>query len=134
MAGSDSRSTRDTACRIGSLTHPEPGRVRPDKVNEYLALLKSELFPAVKKAELKSYSIAQVRYGAPTSEFLSVSGLNNWAQLDERGGIPKAMGEDGYQRFLAKIRPLILASEYNIYRLERDLSYLPAPSGSSTGN
>jgi len=105
MAGSDSRSTRDTACRIGSLTHPEPGRVRPDKVSEYLA-----------------------------PEFLSVSGLNNWAQLDEKGGIPKAMGEDGYKRFLAKIRLLVLASEYNIYRLERDLSYLPAASGSSAGN
>jgi hypothetical protein len=109
-------------------------RVRPDKINEYLALVRSDVFPAIKKAELKSYSIAQVRYGAPTSEFLSVSGLNSWAQLDEKGGIPKAMGEEGYQRFLAKLRPLVLASEYNVYRFERDLSYLPAASGSSAGN
>jgi hypothetical protein len=109
-------------------------RVRPDKVNEYLALIKSDVFPAAKKAELKSYSIAQVRYGAPTSEFLSVAGLNNWAQLDERSGIQKAMGEEGYQRFLAKLRPLVLASEYNIYRFEPELSYLPAASSSSTGN
>lgn len=119
---------------IPKMVRTQLTRVRPDKINEYLALVKSDVFPAVKKAELKSYSIAQVRYGAPSSEFLTVSGLDNWAQLDERRGIQKAMGEEGYQRFLAKIRPLVLAVEYNMYRFEPDLSYLPAASGPTTGN
>jgi hypothetical protein len=39
------------------------------------------------------------------------------------------MGEEGYQRFLSNIRPLLLESEYNVYRLQRDLSYLPASPG-----
>jgi hypothetical protein len=110
-------------------------RVRPDKVNDYLALVKSEVLPAAKKAGLKEYSLAQTRYGAPISEFLSVAGVNNWADFDGGFGVQKAMGEEVYQRFLAKLRPLILESEYNVYRFLPDLSYLStAPSGSTTGN
>jgi hypothetical protein len=109
-------------------------RVRPDKVNDFLALSKSEILPAQKKSGVKVYSIARVRYGAPSSEFLTVLGLSKWADLDEPYGVQKAMGEEGYQRFLSKITPLLLESEYNMYRLQRDLSYLPPPSGSGAGN
>jgi hypothetical protein len=57
-------------------------QVRPDKVSEYLALVKGEVLPAAKKAGLKAYSVAQVRYGAPNTEFVSVAGLSNWADLE----------------------------------------------------
>ena len=103
-------------------------RVRPDKLNEYLALVKGEILQAAKKSGLKDYSVAQSRLGAPTTEFLSVSGFSKWADLDQPFGVAKGMGEEGYQRFLAKIRPLILESEYNVYRFQRDLSYMQAPS------
>jgi len=109
-------------------------RVRPDKVNDYLALVKSEILPAIKKSGVKDYSVAQARYGAPTTEFLSVVGLNKWADLDEPFGVQKAMGAEEYRQFLSKIRPLVLENEYNVYRFERDLSYMSAPSGSTTGN
>jgi len=108
-------------------------RVRPDKVNDYMALVKAEILPAAKKSGLKEYSVAQTRYGAPSTEFLTVVGLNKWADLDEPFGVPKALGPDGYQKLLSKIRPLLVESEYNVYRFQRDLSYLPAPK-SATGN
>jgi hypothetical protein len=100
-------------------------RVKPDKVNEYIALLKSETLPAMKKAGLKLFAVSQVRYGAPNTEFISVSGINCWADLD--GGLPiqKAMGEEGYQRFLAKLRPLIIESEADVFRFVPDSSYSP---------
>jgi hypothetical protein len=100
-------------------------RVKPDKVNEYTALLKSEMLPAMKKAGLKLFAVSQVRYGGPNTEFISVSGINSWADLD--GGLPiqKAMGEEGYQRFLAKLRPLIIESEANVFRFVPDSSYSP---------
>jgi hypothetical protein len=37
------------------------------------------------------------------------------------------MGQDGYQRFLLKIQPLIIESEAVVYRFVSDSSYLPAP-------
>jgi L-rhamnose mutarotase len=101
-------------------------KVRPEKVNEYLELVKNEVLPAIKKSGIKDYSVAQERYGAPSSEFLSVAGLNNWADFDGGFGVEKVMGKEGYQRFLAKLRPLILETEYNVYRFQPDLSHLPA--------
>jgi hypothetical protein len=101
-------------------------KVRPDKVSDYQALQKSEVLSAAKKAGLKGYSIAQVRYGAPSTEFVSVVGLSNWADLDGGTWIEKAMGEEGYQRFLLKLRQLIIESEAVIYRLVPDSSYSPA--------
>jgi len=101
-------------------------RVRPEKVNEYMALVKSEVLPAMKKAGMKVYGVSQVRYGGPNTEFINVSGLDKWADLDGGLAIQKAMGEEGYQRFLAKLRPLIIDSEAAIYRFVPDSSYMPA--------
>lgn len=101
-------------------------RVRPEKVNEYMALVKSEVLPAAKKAGVKSYTVSQERYGAPNTEFVSISGLNNWADLDGGLWIQKAMGEEGYQRFLLKLRTLTVEAEATMYRFVPESSYLPA--------
>ncbi|HTB13537.1 MAG TPA: hypothetical protein VK752_18285 [Bryobacteraceae bacterium] len=101
-------------------------RVRPEKVSEYTALVKSESLAAAKKAGLKFYTVSQVRYGEPSTEFVSVSGLSKWADLDGGLWIQKAMGEEGYQRFLAKLRPLTIESEAEIYSVVFESSYQPA--------
>jgi hypothetical protein len=101
-------------------------RVRPDRVGEFVALQKSEASPAAKKAGLKFYTVSQVRYGEPNSEFVSVSGLAKWADLDGGTWIQKAMGEEGYQRFAAKVRPLIIEATSDIYSVVFDSSYQPA--------
>jgi hypothetical protein len=100
-------------------------RVRPEKVGEYMGLVKGEVLPAAKKAGLKFYTTSQVRYGGSNTAFVLISSLNNWAELDGGLWIQKTMGEEGYQRFLAKLRPLTVESEANVYRLIPDSSYLP---------
>jgi hypothetical protein len=100
-------------------------KVRPEKLGEYMALGKSEILPAIKKSGVKFYNVSQVRYGESTSELVSVTGFNSWADLDGEYGARKGMGEEGYQRFLAKMRPLIIDSQFDIYSLVADSSYLP---------
>ncbi len=100
-------------------------KVRPEKLNEYLALSKSEVLPAVKKSGVKFYNVSLVRYGESRSEIVSVTGFNSWADLDGGYGAEKGMGEEGYQRFQAKVRPLILDSQSDIYTLVADSSHLP---------
>ena len=100
-------------------------QVRPDKVNDYLALVKSDILPAVKKSGAKDYSITQSRFGEPATVITSVLGFNNWAELDAGVGPQKALGKEGYAALLAKVTPLIVSSEYDIYRFQPDLSYLP---------
>jgi hypothetical protein len=102
-------------------------RVRPDKVGEYLALINADALPAVKKAGWKNYTVAQERFGAPTSEFITVAPMNNWADVDGGFGLhQKTMSAEEYQRFLAKLRALTVENEYNTYRLVPESSYQPA--------
>jgi hypothetical protein len=100
-------------------------QVRPDKVNDYLALVKSDILPAIKKSGVKDYSIAQSRFGEPNTVLTSVAGLSNWADLDGGFGVEKALGKEGYQSFLMKLSPLIASSQFDLYRFQPDLSYLP---------
>jgi hypothetical protein len=102
-------------------------KVRPEKLSEYMALTKGEILPAVKKSGVKFYNLSQMRYGESRSEIVSVTGFNSWADLDGGYGVEKGMGEEGYQRFLAKVRPLIIDSQFDIYSLVADSSHLPAP-------
>ena len=46
-------------------------RVKPERVNDYIALMKSDLFPAVKKSGVKAYGVSRTRFGGPTNEFRS---------------------------------------------------------------
>jgi hypothetical protein len=103
--------------------------IRPEKYNEYLALVKSDVVPAAQKGGAKTYVFAETRYGAPSTQVTSVISMDKWADLDEPMGVEKALGKEGYHALLAKIRPLIVQSEYNEYRFQPELSYLPpAPS------
>jgi len=100
--------------------------VKPDKISEFLALQKDEVVPAMKKSGVKAYSLARARLGAPSSEFLVVTGINNWADLDAKPALLVGMGEEAYRRFLVKTTALQVDSEANVYRFQADLSYQPA--------
>jgi hypothetical protein len=101
--------------------------VKPDKVDEYLALHKSEIMPAVKKAGLGTYVLTRTRFGGSAFEFRSAIAMKGWGDLDATSPLVEAMGgQPAYQKYLAKIRPLISEAEYNIYVHQADLSYMPA--------
>ncbi len=103
-------------------------QVKPEKYNDYIALIKSDILPGIKKSGSKDYNIATGRYGASSAEITSVIGFNKWADLDDTIGLEKAIGKEGYQAVIAKVRPLIISSQSDIYRYQPDLSYLPAPA------
>ena len=100
-------------------------QVRPDKLKDYFELAKNEIIPGIKKSGLKDYSIAQGRFGEPNTVITSVAGFNNWADLDGGLGLEKGIGKEAYQSFLGKLTPLIVSSQFDVYRFRPDLSYLP---------
>jgi hypothetical protein len=99
--------------------------IRPDKYQEYLDLVKSDILPAARKGGIKVYEFAKAIYGAPNTEVSSVVAMDNWADLDGEVGVQKGLGKEGYQRLLEKVRPLIVQSVVNEYRFQPELSYLP---------
>lgn len=103
--------------------------VRPEKFDEYLALVKSDVLPAAQKGGAKMYTFAEAKYGAPNTQVTSVISMDKWAELDEPISVEKGLGKEGYKALLGKIRPLIVQAEANEYRFQPELSYLPpAPS------
>jgi hypothetical protein len=102
--------------------------VRPDKIGDYLDLMKNEILPAYKKGGVKDYNFAARRFGAPSTEFISVAGMNSWADFDGEFGAEKGFGKEGYKALVAKVRTLITSSQFDVYRFEPDLSYMPPPA------
>ena len=121
-------SLPDTGVDLPKLIRILVTQVRPDKYHDYLDLQKNVILPAVTKGAPKFYNFAEKRFGEPGPEFVSVTGFNNWADLDDAIGAEKGLGKDGYQTLVNQVRALIVQSEYIIYRYQPDLSYLPAPA------
>jgi hypothetical protein len=121
----------DISLPMGSAEPPPMVRVirtwvRPEHADAYQALIKSDILPAARKSGLSAWGVARVRYGGSIYEFQSVAAVANWAEMDGESPIIKAMGGQAvYQKFLAKQRPLVARSEYEMYRLLKDQSHLP---------
>ena len=99
--------------------------VRPEHIEAYRNLVKSDLLPAAKKSGVKAYSVARVRAGGANQEYNTVSFLDNWAALDGVSPIVTGLGgQAAYDKFLAKLRPLVTRTEYEIYRYLPNQSYL----------
>ena len=98
--------------------------VRPDKIKEYFALVKSDILPAYQKSGSKLYQFSETIYGGSNTEVTSIVGMENWAELDGGFGLEKSLGKEGYEALRAKVRPLIVRAEYDEYRFQPELSYL----------
>ena len=102
-------------------------QVRPDKVSDYLAMVKADVLPAIKKSGQNFFSISQGRYGEPNSVVTSVLGINNWGDLDGGVGAQKGMSKAEFSALTMKVGSLVVSSQYDILRFQPDLSYLPGP-------
>lgn len=99
--------------------------VRPEHIEAYRMLVKSDTLPAIKKSGARMYSVSHVRVGGANQEYSSVVALDNWAALDGVTPIVAGLGgQAAYDKFLTKLRPLIARSEYEIYRYLPNQSYL----------
>ena len=101
------------------------GHVKEEKTHEFLELEKNEFLPAMKNAGVTTYLFAHTRFGGPNNEFRSSTGIDNWAAFDGANPIRKGMG-DKYAAYVAKVSPLLEDYHYDVYRLDRELSYIPS--------
>ncbi len=99
-------------------------RVRPGMQNQYMALIKSDLLPALKKLDVKVYRMRQVQWGGSRVEFTSASPMEKWSELDVPANrLETAMGKDAYAKYLEKLNAMVVSSEYTIFRVVADSSY-----------
>lgn len=108
--------------------------VKVGKIEQYLAIVKEMVTPAMKKAGVAGFFVFRQRYGGSNSEVATAMAVKDLSELDETPlAVAKAMGETGYKQYLAKRTELVEHSEVNLFRLRKDLTYQPAGNAQTGG-
>jgi hypothetical protein len=102
--------------------------VRSGMDTQYLAIMKDEYLPALKKAGVKSLLVRRVEWGASRNVFTLLGRHDKFAELDEGSMLTKSLGADGAAKLLAKLRQTIASSEYLLYTYIPESSYQPPPA------
>lgn len=101
-------------------------RVVPGKMDDVKALFHESILPAVKKSGTTDFGFFVARFGTPNNEFHTYLGLNGWGDFDAPLGAEKGMSPAEYKAFLAKIATLTEGTQFDLWKYEPDLSYVPA--------
>jgi hypothetical protein len=97
-------------------------QVKPEMINEWIDLQKSEVAPALKKAGVKSRTVYSSGLFGTAGEYVLISPIEKWADFDAGNPLAKALGPEGAARLGEKLRKCVMGSHsYLITRLA-DLS------------
>ena len=99
--------------------------IKSDMLNEWMDLQKSELVPAQKKAGLATRTTYQTVFGN-TNEFLIVTPLGKYAELDGQSYLDRALGAVGAARLAAKLQKCTESRQVFISNALPELSSAPA--------
>jgi len=124
------------AIRQDSLSIPAPDapiwrttirRFTPGRNQEYLALYKAEILPAMQKAKatgkIAGSNFAVRGVGAPTGEFTETTLYAKFADIDGGNPLLGVLGADANSKLTAKAAPLASTQQVVVRRRVADLSY-----------
>jgi len=107
-------------------------RVRPGTTDQLIANVKTDVVPALKKMNGVTLRVRQTAFGGNANEFTVAAGFQKWADLDNATALPKAMGEQTFQKFEEKMQAIETNVEQYILRYQPDLSYYPGATATSS--
>lgn len=97
-------------------------RVSPGKMEEYVNLYKTEVLPALKKADSKVF-VASRRLGTDGYDLTFEQPLTKFADLDSPPPLIRAIGPEGAAKLTAKLNPLAEVVENTILVRQASLSF-----------
>ena len=97
--------------------------VKSDKLMDFETFIKGEWIAALKKGGGKHYSVSQVVYGGNTTEFMTLVGIDTFADLAKGHPVTKALGEEGLVKLMAKAGGFAQHVDRRVIRLDSDLSF-----------
>lgn len=97
-------------------------KIRREKSADYEAAV-ATILPTARKS-MKLYILARVIFGE-VQQYLLLTGLNEWSDLDKPDPMVQAMGADAWRAFRARIDPLVIERRGDIYRYAPELTYKP---------
>ncbi len=97
--------------------------VKPEATPQYIALQKSDVIPALQKAGVKDREVWQAAVFGITSEVATVTAIADMSEFDGPNPMTKALGAEGYQAFLGKVRPLVTSTRNFLIQTRPELSF-----------
>jgi hypothetical protein len=106
-------------------------RVRMGGGNDFDGVVKNELIPALKKAEVKMLLARRIEFGG-VSDYQFAEGFEKWAEMDTPDTLPKTMGAEAFGKMMDKLNQLVTLREDTIWRYQADMSYYPGAATTSS--
>jgi hypothetical protein len=107
-------------------------RVKGGSADEFSAIVKNEMIPAIKKAGVKTLTAHRTLLGG-VGDFYFAEGFEKWAEMDMPDNVPKIMGQEAYRKMMDKLNPMVTIREDTVLRYQPDLSYFPG-AGATTSS
>jgi hypothetical protein len=107
-------------------------RVKGGSADEFSALMKNELIPALKKADVKTLVARRTLLGG-VGDFYFAEGFQKWAEMDAPENLPKIMGQEAFRKMEDKLNQIVTLREDTVLRYQADLSYYPG-AGATTSS
>lgn len=86
-------------------------QVKPDMVLAWQDLIRNEVIPAQKKGGLAWRWVFATGPLGPSNTFTTVTPIANYAQYDQGNALRRAMGNEAFERYQAKVRTMIVGSD-----------------------
>ena len=97
--------------------------VKSDRLMDFETFIKGEWIAALKKGGGKYYGVNQVVYGGNTTEYMTLVGIDNFAELDKGHPVNRALGDDGLVKLMTKAGGFAQNIDRRVIRVDTDLSF-----------
>jgi len=125
--------TRPDLSYMGKMT-PQPKyavinsvHIAPGRNAEFENLVKNDIVPTMKKAEVAGYLVSQTAFGGDVNEYTSLTLYDNFADIGKGSPLVLVLGQEGFNRFRQKAAGIIVHHERSVGRYVPELSF-PAPA------
>jgi hypothetical protein len=103
--------------------------IAPGRSTDYVNYVKNDILPIQKKAQAQGYLVSQTMFGGDGNEFVTLSLVNSFADLDKGPATVRVLGAEGAAKLAAKTAGIVTHVERKIIRYNADLSF---KTGAST--
>jgi hypothetical protein len=111
----------------GEFAHITTMRIAAGKGPEFIAFMKDDYLPAMRKADVANLWLSQPIFGGDLNERVMVRVIHKIGELDEGPLTRKALGVEGAQKLSAKLARIVESTHFTVVHLRTDLSLMPAP-------
>lgn len=106
-------------------------QIAPGRNAEFENIIKNDVVPAMKKAEVVGYLVSQTAFGGDVNEYTSLTLYDNFADIGKGSPLVLALGQEGFNRLRQKTAGIIVRHERSVARYVPELSFT-APAKAAT--